>query len=105
MYTDAHSSCIQIHHNAICQCVSGYHSVNIQKPNRKTFCAEGTKTYIRFYCIEIQISYQFSRSGRHDHRPIHISWRYIRNRSPIRIDMFRVATVQSKLVFGTTSLW
>lgn len=41
MYTDSHSSCIQIHHNAICQCISGYHSVSIQKPNRKTFCAEG----------------------------------------------------------------
>ncbi|XP_076254147.1 uncharacterized protein LOC143192590 isoform X2 [Rhynchophorus ferrugineus] len=39
-YTDQHASCIQIHHNAICQCQSGYHSVSIQKPSKKVFCAE-----------------------------------------------------------------
>ncbi|XP_076254195.1 uncharacterized protein LOC143192590 isoform X7 [Rhynchophorus ferrugineus] len=42
-YTDQHASCIQIHHNAICQCQSGYHSVSIQKPSKKVFCAEGKK--------------------------------------------------------------
>ncbi|CAH1155105.1 unnamed protein product [Phaedon cochleariae] len=39
-YTDQHSSCIQIHHNAICQCQNGYHSVSIQKPSKRVFCAE-----------------------------------------------------------------
>ncbi|KAG5890400.1 hypothetical protein JTB14_026282 [Gonioctena quinquepunctata] len=39
-YTDQHSSCIQIHHNAICQCENGYHSVSIQKPSKRVFCAE-----------------------------------------------------------------
>ncbi|XP_018573884.1 uncharacterized protein LOC108912936 isoform X2 [Anoplophora glabripennis] len=39
-YTDQHSSCIQIHHNAICQCKNGYHSVSIQKPSKRVFCAE-----------------------------------------------------------------
>ncbi|KAH0822022.1 hypothetical protein GEV33_000769 [Tenebrio molitor] len=39
-YTDQHSACIQIHHNAICQCKDGYHSVSIQKPSKRVFCAE-----------------------------------------------------------------
>ncbi|KAJ8950470.1 hypothetical protein NQ314_007857 [Rhamnusium bicolor] len=39
-YTDQHSSCIQVHHNAICQCQNGYHSVSIQKPSKRVFCAE-----------------------------------------------------------------
>ncbi|KAJ8916982.1 hypothetical protein NQ315_008382 [Exocentrus adspersus] len=39
-YTDQHSSCIQIHHNAVCQCKTGYHSVSIQKPSKRLFCAE-----------------------------------------------------------------
>ncbi|KAK9881002.1 hypothetical protein WA026_014345 [Henosepilachna vigintioctopunctata] len=39
-YSDPHSSCIQIHHNAVCQCENGYHFVAIQKPQKKLFCAE-----------------------------------------------------------------
>ncbi|CAH1131602.1 unnamed protein product [Ceutorhynchus assimilis] len=39
-YTDQHASCIQIHHNALCQCQNGYHSVGIQKSSRKIFCAK-----------------------------------------------------------------
>ncbi|XP_074038925.1 uncharacterized protein isoform X4 [Leptinotarsa decemlineata] len=39
-YTDQHASCIQVHHNAICQCQNGYHSVSIQKPSKRVFCAE-----------------------------------------------------------------
>ncbi|XP_050313333.1 uncharacterized protein LOC126748266 isoform X2 [Anthonomus grandis grandis] len=39
-YMDQHSSCIQIHHNAICQCQNGYHSVAMQKPTKRVFCAE-----------------------------------------------------------------
>lgn len=49
--------------------------------------------------------YQFSRSGRHDNGPFHISRCYIRNCSLVGIDMLRVATVQSELVLGQTSLW
>ncbi|KAJ8978213.1 hypothetical protein NQ317_002033 [Molorchus minor] len=39
-YTDQHASCVQVHHNAVCQCKNGYHSVSIQKPSKKVFCAE-----------------------------------------------------------------
>ncbi|KAL1491735.1 hypothetical protein ABEB36_012288 [Hypothenemus hampei] len=39
-YADQHASCIQIHHNAICQCQNGYHLVSIQKPSKRVFCAE-----------------------------------------------------------------
>ncbi|XP_045469416.1 uncharacterized protein LOC123677041 isoform X6 [Harmonia axyridis] len=39
-YSDQHSSCIQIHHNAICQCETGFHSVALQKPSKRIFCAE-----------------------------------------------------------------
>ncbi|CAG9863775.1 unnamed protein product [Phyllotreta striolata] len=39
-YTDQHASCIQVHHNAICQCENGYHSVSLPKSSRRTFCAE-----------------------------------------------------------------
>ncbi|XP_060524916.1 uncharacterized protein LOC132701194 isoform X2 [Cylas formicarius] len=39
-YTDQHASCIQVHHNAICQCQTGYHAVSLQKPSKRTFCAE-----------------------------------------------------------------
>lgn len=50
-------------------------------------------------------AYQFSRSGRHDNGPIHISRCYIRNCSLVGIDMLRVETVQSELVLGQASLW
>ncbi|XP_049820438.1 uncharacterized protein LOC126264863 [Aethina tumida] len=39
-YTDQYSSCIQIHHNAVCQCIDGYHSVSLQKPSVKMFCSK-----------------------------------------------------------------
>ncbi|KAK5649883.1 hypothetical protein RI129_000912 [Pyrocoelia pectoralis] len=39
-YSDQHASCVQIHHNAVCQCKSGYHIVSIQKPSKRVFCAE-----------------------------------------------------------------
>ncbi|KAF5275944.1 hypothetical protein FQA39_LY00740 [Lamprigera yunnana] len=39
-YSDQHASCVQIHHNAVCQCKSGYHLVSIQKPSKRVFCAE-----------------------------------------------------------------
>lgn len=40
-YADQYASCIQVHHNAICQCRTGYHTVSIQKPSKREFCAEG----------------------------------------------------------------
>lgn len=45
-YMDAHASCIQINHNAICQCESGFHSVSYSKPVRKVFCTEGMQEYV-----------------------------------------------------------
>ncbi|KAK9703305.1 hypothetical protein QE152_g29424 [Popillia japonica] len=39
-YADQYASCIQVHHNAICQCRTGYHTVSIQKPSKREFCAE-----------------------------------------------------------------
>ncbi|XP_071055537.1 uncharacterized protein [Onthophagus taurus] len=39
-FADQYSSCVQVHHNAICQCRNGYHSVSIQKPSKRVFCAE-----------------------------------------------------------------
>ncbi|XP_031334659.1 uncharacterized protein LOC116164603 isoform X5 [Photinus pyralis] len=42
-YSDQHASCVQVHHNAVCQCKSGYHIVSIQKPSKRVFCAEGSR--------------------------------------------------------------
>ncbi|XP_044742505.1 uncharacterized protein LOC123304988 [Chrysoperla carnea] len=39
-YMDQHSSCIQVNHNAVCQCMAGYHLVTLQKPTKRIFCAE-----------------------------------------------------------------
>ncbi|XP_072395183.1 uncharacterized protein [Diabrotica undecimpunctata] len=39
-FTDQHASCIQVHHNAVCQCENGYHTVSLQKPSKRVFCAE-----------------------------------------------------------------
>ncbi|XP_072395201.1 uncharacterized protein [Diabrotica undecimpunctata] len=41
-FTDQHASCIQVHHNAVCQCENGYHTVSLQKPSKRVFCAEGS---------------------------------------------------------------
>ncbi|XP_063216649.1 uncharacterized protein LOC134527680 [Bacillus rossius redtenbacheri] len=39
-FTDQHARCRQISHNAICQCEPGYHTVALQRPTKKIFCAE-----------------------------------------------------------------
>ncbi|KAJ9595537.1 hypothetical protein L9F63_013302, partial [Diploptera punctata] len=39
-FTDQHATCIQINHNAICQCKPGYHTVALQRPTKKVFCSE-----------------------------------------------------------------
>ncbi|KAF4522721.1 hypothetical protein B566_EDAN010927 [Ephemera danica] len=36
-FNEPHSTCIQIHHNAICQCKPGYHVVALQKPRERIF--------------------------------------------------------------------
>ncbi|KAF6203811.1 hypothetical protein GE061_002146 [Apolygus lucorum] len=38
-FVDANSDCLQIRHNAICQCREGYHTVTIPRP-KKVFCSE-----------------------------------------------------------------
>ncbi|KAH8405033.1 hypothetical protein KR222_005092, partial [Zaprionus bogoriensis] len=38
IYSDENSLCVQVRHNAICQCASGYHSVSYTKPTRRIFC-------------------------------------------------------------------
>ncbi|GFG35572.1 hypothetical protein Cfor_00065 [Coptotermes formosanus] len=39
-FTDQHATCVQIDHNAICQCKPGYHTVSLQRPTKKVFCSE-----------------------------------------------------------------
>ncbi|XP_033610547.1 uncharacterized protein LOC111872356 isoform X2 [Cryptotermes secundus] len=38
-FTDQHATCIQVNHNAICQCEPGYHTVALQRPTKKVFCS------------------------------------------------------------------
>ncbi|XP_076241385.1 uncharacterized protein LOC143183626 isoform X2 [Calliopsis andreniformis] len=39
-FTDQHSTCTQVQHNAVCDCEEGYHRVALSRPNKKVFCAE-----------------------------------------------------------------
>lgn len=39
-YNDENSLCVQVRHNAMCQCVSGFHSVSYTKPTRRVFCTQ-----------------------------------------------------------------
>ncbi|XP_018368551.1 PREDICTED: uncharacterized protein LOC108764706 [Trachymyrmex cornetzi] len=39
-FADQHSTCIQVQHNAVCDCEEGYHKVALSRPNKKVFCAE-----------------------------------------------------------------
>ncbi|XP_059486050.1 uncharacterized protein LOC132202829 [Neocloeon triangulifer] len=39
-FSELHSACIQIHHNAICQCKPGFHIVALNKPRERVFCSE-----------------------------------------------------------------
>lgn len=41
MYNDANSLCVQVRHNALCQCKGGFHSVSYLKPTKRVFCTEG----------------------------------------------------------------
>ncbi|XP_039290356.1 uncharacterized protein LOC111057980 isoform X3 [Nilaparvata lugens] len=39
-FTDQNAACIQIRHNAICQCKPGFHTVTLQRPNKRVFCTQ-----------------------------------------------------------------
>uniref|UniRef100_A0A1A9UFU9 EB domain-containing protein n=1 Tax=Glossina austeni TaxID=7395 RepID=A0A1A9UFU9_GLOAU len=39
-YNDENSLCVQVRHNALCQCASGFHSVSYTKPTRRVFCTQ-----------------------------------------------------------------
>ncbi|XP_058054956.1 uncharacterized protein LOC131206425 [Anopheles bellator] len=43
-YNDENSYCKQIVHNAICQCIPGFHSVSYSKPTRRVFCTQDMAT-------------------------------------------------------------
>ncbi|XP_023031973.1 uncharacterized protein LOC6642904 isoform X1 [Drosophila willistoni] len=38
IYNDENSLCVQVRHNAMCQCANGFHSVSYTKPTRRVFC-------------------------------------------------------------------
>ena len=44
-FFDPNAICTQIHHNAICQCKPGFHTVALRKGVRKVFCTEGKKNF------------------------------------------------------------
>ncbi|CAH2105232.1 unnamed protein product [Euphydryas editha] len=37
---DLHASCVQVNHNAFCQCDSGYHKTSHSRPTHRIFCTE-----------------------------------------------------------------
>ncbi|KAJ8727322.1 hypothetical protein PYW07_001441 [Mythimna separata] len=37
---DTHASCVQVNHNAYCQCDSGYHQTSHTRPTSRVFCTE-----------------------------------------------------------------
>lgn len=41
VFTDINSLCVQVSHNAHCQCANGFHSVSYQKPTKRVFCTQG----------------------------------------------------------------
>ncbi|XP_054084696.1 uncharacterized protein LOC105210303 isoform X2 [Zeugodacus cucurbitae] len=43
MYSDENSLCVQVRHNAMCQCADGFHSVSHTKPTRRVFCTKDLK--------------------------------------------------------------
>lgn len=40
-HSDPNSLCVQVKHNALCQCADGYHSVTYAKPTKRIFCTQG----------------------------------------------------------------
>ncbi|XP_039965912.1 uncharacterized protein LOC120778220 [Bactrocera tryoni] len=43
MFSDENSLCVQVRHNAMCQCANGFHSVSHTKPTRRVFCTKDLK--------------------------------------------------------------
>ncbi|XP_052740487.1 uncharacterized protein LOC112052644 [Bicyclus anynana] len=37
---DPHASCVQVNHNAYCQCDAGYHTTSHSRPTQRIFCTE-----------------------------------------------------------------
>lgn len=59
MHNDINSLCMQIRHNALCQCIPGFHSVSYLKPTKRIFCTEGQSTWeIPFPYFHISICIQ-----------------------------------------------
>lgn len=53
-YNDENSACLQINHNAICECKEGFHMVTHLKPTRRTFCTQGEShkwEYFKGLCV------------------------------------------------------
>lgn len=46
IYNDENSLCVQVRHNAMCQCANGFHSVSYTKPTRRVFCTPGERTLL-----------------------------------------------------------
>ncbi|XP_037939899.1 uncharacterized protein LOC119672826 isoform X2 [Teleopsis dalmanni] len=42
-YNDENSLCVQVRHNALCECASGFHSVSYTKPTKRVFCTQDLK--------------------------------------------------------------
>lgn len=42
VFNEPNSLCVQVHHNAMCECVDGFHSVVHYKPSKREFCTPGT---------------------------------------------------------------
>lgn len=40
-FSDENSLCVQIKHNARCQCATGYHKTSFTKPTKRIFCTPG----------------------------------------------------------------
>lgn len=59
IYNDENSLCVQVRHNAMCQCVSGFHSVSYVKPTRRVFCTPGEAKDISLNSISFQADYHF----------------------------------------------
>lgn len=54
-YNDENSLCVQVRHNAMCQCASGFHSVSYTKPTRRVFCTQGKYYIICFSSLLVYI--------------------------------------------------
>lgn len=45
---DQNALCIQVRHNALCQCRGDYHSVSYLKPTKRVFCTQGKNPLLIF---------------------------------------------------------